>query len=57
VKSELVIMLKATYLADDKTVNSTLQETQQRYRNLEQYDVSGRPSTKNPSFWNKQSDD
>ncbi len=53
VKSELVIMLKATYLKDDKIVNATLQETQERFRKLQKYDVSGRPSTKEPSTWYK----
>ncbi len=53
VKSELVIMLKATYLESDKVINDTLQETQERFRRLEKYDVSGRPSTKNPSEWFK----
>ena len=54
VKSELVIMLKATYLDTDKAINDTLEETQERFRRLEQYDVSGRPSTKEPSTWFKQ---
>ncbi len=53
VKSELVIMLKATYLDNDKVINDTLQETQERFRTLQQYDVSGRPSTKEPSTWFK----
>lgn len=53
VKSELVIMLKATYLDDDKVINDTLIETRQRFKNLENYDVSGRPSTKEPSTWYK----
>ncbi|MCU7938216.1 MAG: hypothetical protein KZQ64_13180, partial [gamma proteobacterium symbiont of Bathyaustriella thionipta] len=53
VKSELVIMLKATYLADDEAINATLQETQERFRGLEKYDVSGRPSSKEPSTWFK----
>ncbi len=53
VKSELVIMLKATYLESDKVINDTLQETQERFRQLEKYDVSGRPSTKTPSEWFK----
>ncbi len=51
VKSELVIMLKATYLEDNETIDATLQETQERFRRLGKYDVSGRPSTKNPSTW------
>lgn len=53
VKSELVIMLKATYLAEDEVINATLQQTQERFRNLQKYDVSGRPSTKEPSTWFK----
>jgi len=51
VKSELVIMLKATYLENDKVINASVQETQERFRALEKYDVSGRPSSKNPSTW------
>lgn len=53
VKSELVIMLKATYLEDDNAINQTLSDTQQRFKKLESYDVSGRPSTKEPSTWYK----
>ncbi|MCW8931774.1 MAG: pilus (MSHA type) biogenesis protein MshL [Gammaproteobacteria bacterium] len=53
VKSELVIMLKATYLDTNKAINDSLQETQERFRRLEKYDVSGRPSTKEPSNWFK----
>lgn len=53
VKSELVIMLKATYLDNDKTINDTLLETRQRFQALDKYDVSGRPSTKEPSTWYK----
>ena len=53
VKSELVIMLKATYLKDDNVVNATLQETHEHFRQLQNYDVSGRPSTKEPSTWYK----
>lgn len=53
VKSELVIMLKATYLENDKVINDTLQETQERFRRLDKYDVSGRPSTKTPATWFK----
>ncbi len=53
VKSELVIMLKATYLEDDSAINRSLAETQERFRKLESYDVSGRPSTKEPSTWFK----
>ena len=52
VKSELVIMLKATYL-DDVTINNALLETQGRFKELDKYDVSGRPSTKEPSTWYK----
>ena len=51
VKSELVIMLKATYLENDQVINASVQETQERYRALEKYDVSGRPSSKKPSTW------
>jgi len=50
VKSELVIMLKATYL-NDGSINAALEESQQRFQSLEKYDVSGRPSTKEPSKW------
>jgi len=53
VKSELVIMLKATYLDNDNVINETLQETQSRFQDLQKYDVSGRPSTKEPSTWYK----
>jgi len=53
VKSELVIMLKATYLDNDNVINETLQDTQNRFQNLQKYDVSGRPSTKEPSSWYK----
>ncbi|MCP3850928.1 MAG: pilus (MSHA type) biogenesis protein MshL [Gammaproteobacteria bacterium] len=53
VKSELVIMLKATYLDNDNVINETLQEAQNRFQNLQKYDVSGRPSTKEPSSWYK----
>ncbi|MCK5648238.1 MAG: pilus (MSHA type) biogenesis protein MshL, partial [Gammaproteobacteria bacterium] len=37
VKSELVIMLKASYLDNDKVINDSLQETQERFRTLQQY--------------------
>ena len=53
VKSELVIMLKATYLEDDNAINRTLSDTKQRFKKLEGYDVSGRPSTREPSTWYK----
>ncbi len=53
VKSELVIMLKATYLDNDNVINETLQEAQNNFQNLQKYDVSGRPSTKEPSSWYK----
>ncbi len=53
VKSELVIMLKATYLEDDTAINRSLAETQERFQKLGAYDVSGRPSTKEPSTWFK----
>ncbi|WP_214660666.1 pilus (MSHA type) biogenesis protein MshL, partial [sulfur-oxidizing endosymbiont of Gigantopelta aegis] len=53
VKSELVIMLKATYLESDAVINDTLQETHERFKNLQKYDVSGRPSSKEPSTWFK----
>jgi MSHA biogenesis protein MshL len=53
VKSELVIMLKATYLESDTVINDTLQETHERFKNLQKYDVSGRPSSKEPSTWFK----
>ncbi len=53
VKSELVIMLKATYLENDEAINRTLADTQTRFQKLQAYDVSGRPSTKEPSTWYK----
>jgi MSHA biogenesis protein MshL len=52
VKSELVIMLKATYL-DDNAIDNSLRETSKQFQQLDNFDTSGRPSTKIPSNWYK----